>query len=111
MSKVLIIAGQVVAVLLVVLLASFGLDVFASEAPLWQNLVGFLIHSLPLIVLLAILVLSFRWPLAAGIVFLLAALAPFLFLSNALWVNALLAAPAALAGALLVIGSLTRRRA
>ena len=108
MHRYLIIAGQVVAGLSILFIGSFALDVFWAEAPWWQNLLGFAIHSLPTLVLIALLALSWRWPLVSGALFLVVALAPFAFLSNALWVNALLAAPAALAGALLVAGTLLR---
>ena len=108
MYRYLIIAGQVVAGLSILFIGSFALDVFWAESPWWQNLLGFAIHSLPTLVLIALLALSWRWPLVSGALFLVVALAPFVLLSNALWVNALLAAPAALAGALLVAGTLLR---
>ncbi|MBU1176735.1 MAG: hypothetical protein KKH72_15130 [Alphaproteobacteria bacterium] len=110
MRKALIIVGRVVTGGASLFLALFGLDVFASEAPWWQKLLGFAIHSLPAIVLIVVLALSFRWPLAAGIVLLALALAPFALLSNPVWVNAILAAPVALGGALLVAGAFVDRR-
>ena len=110
MGRYLIIAGRIVGVLTAVFIASFAFDVFAMNASLVQMLVGFAIHALPVLLLLVILALSWRWPLVSGLLFLAAALAPFFYLSNAPWVNALLAAPVALTGLLLSIGAVLARR-
>ncbi len=108
MPEILIILGRVFGLAAALFIGVFALDAFSDDASFWQNLVGFLIHLVPTYVLLGILAVSWRWPLAGGVIYLLIALAPLLFLSNALWVNALLAAPPALAGALLVAGALMR---
>ena len=110
MHRYLIIAGQVVVGLSILFIGSLAFDVFWAEAPWWQNLLGFAVHSLPMLVLIVLLALSWRWPLVSGALFFVVALAPFAFLSNALWVNALLVAPVVLAGALLVSGALLARR-
>lgn len=110
MSSLLIIAGRVVGVLGALFLGVFALDAFSADMPWWQNLAGVLIHLLPSLVLVAFLAISWRWPLAGGALFLLAALAPFLFLSNPFWVNALLAAAPFLAGVLIIIGGILARQ-
>ncbi len=109
MSGLLIIAGRVIGLAAALFIGAFALDVFAVTAPWWQKLVGLAIHLIPSAVLVAFLLVSWRWPLAGGVLFLVAALAPFLLLSNTFWVNALLAASPALAGLLLVTGSLLQR--
>ena len=110
MSRILIIAGQVAGVAAALFLSVFALDAAAPDASLWQNLIGLAIHMLPSAVLIAFVLVSWRWPVVGGVLLLIVALAPFVLLSNALWVNALLAVLPALAGLLLVIGGLMARQ-
>jgi len=89
----------------------FALDVFQPGAPLGPALVAFAIHLMPSIFLAGVLLVAWFWPLVGGAMFLGVALVPLLLLSNALWVNAMLAAPFALTGGLfLVCGIAWRRR-
>ena len=110
MSMVFIIAGRVVAIATVLFFGAFALDAFSPDVPLGQNLLGLFIHLLPSLVLLALVAVSWRWPFAGGVLFLIAALAPPFLLSNPFWVNLMLATPPALAGILLVIGGLLIRQ-
>jgi hypothetical protein len=110
MDRVLRVAGRLAGLAAIALLGSFALDMsFAGDAWL-QHLAGLLIHLLPAIVLAACLTLSWWWPRLGGVLFLIAALAPILLLSNPLWVNALLAALPGLAGLLLIAGGFLDRR-
>ncbi len=110
MSGILIIIGRVLGLTAALFIGMFGLDVFFTGAPWWQNLLGFAVHSLPSLVLLAVLLVSWRWPLVGGTLYLLLAIVPFVGLSNPVWVNALLATPLVLAGAFLVAGALVAKR-
>lgn len=81
-------------------LLSFSLDVFGGDSPVFQQLLGFLIHSLPALVLVLALVLAWHFERLGGAIFLVLSMLPFVFLSNVVWVNAMLAAPLVVTGTL-----------
>jgi len=83
-------------------LSLFALDVFEPGAPLTPALLSLVIHLIPSLILVAILVAAWRWPLPGGVLLVAVATMPFVLLSNPLWVNAMLAAPFALTGVLFV---------
>ena len=59
-----------VLIILVCLFAGmFSIDVFEVKAPLGQQLLGFLIHNIPVLVVLLALILTWKRPLIAGAVF------------------------------------------
>lgn len=91
-----------VGVAAIAFLSLFALDVFEPGAPIAAAFVGLAVHLIPSLVLVVILVVAWRWPLAGGLLFLAASMAPFLFLSNRAAVNLMLAAPFALTGLLFV---------
>lgn len=108
MHRILTIAARGVAILGIGILALFALDVFGTGAPPLEIALGLVIHLMPNFILVAVLAVAWRWPLAGGIIYLGFAVVPFVLLSNPVWVNAILAGPFALAGALFVAAALTR---
>lgn len=65
---------RVAAILFIFFLTLFSLDVFGMEGSFWMKLGGFVIHSIPSILLVIALVLAWRWPWVGFGVFMLAAL-------------------------------------
>ncbi|MBI4920812.1 MAG: hypothetical protein HY834_03620 [Devosia nanyangense] len=106
MSRALIIAARLVAILGICFISLFALDVFGSGLSLAEFGVGLVMHLLPSFALIAVLVLAWRWPVAGGLVYLVIALLPFALLGNSFWVNVMLGAPFALAGLLFLAASL-----
>ena len=47
----------------------FALDVFGPGQPVWRQILGFLIHLIPVYVLVIVLVVSWRWEWVGGVVF------------------------------------------
>ena len=45
----------------------FSFDVFGGSDPMWRQFVGFLIHSIPSLLLIILLLFSRKWPLAGAI--------------------------------------------
>jgi len=62
---------RVLAILFILFLSLFALDVFTGEAPLIQELGGFVIHLIPSFALIIVLIISWRKPLIGGIIFIL----------------------------------------
>ncbi len=110
MHKVLTIAARTVAILGIGFLSLFALDVFSLDAPPLEIALGLLIHLIPNFALIAVLAIAWRWPRVGGAIYLVIAALPVLFLSNPFWMNAILAAPFALAGILFIASALSRER-
>lgn len=96
-------APRVIAILGIGFISLFSLDAFSSGVPLSEALPGFAIHMIPSLVLVAILVVAWRFELVGGIAFLLISIVPFVRLSNPVWVNLILAGPFMVAGLLFIV--------
>lgn len=66
---------RILAMCVIGFLLLFSFDVFEGSAPMWAKIGGFLIHSIPSLVLAGLLALSWRRPVAVGWVFVAFALA------------------------------------
>lgn len=67
-------APRVLAILFLVFLALFSLDVFGENYGFWGTIVGLLIHNIPVFVLAIVLWISWKHEIVGGVVFILAAL-------------------------------------
>lgn len=52
----------------------FALDVFGGDKGVWQTIVAFIMHLIPTFLIIALLIISWRWEWLGGIVFILLAL-------------------------------------
>jgi len=77
-------APRIICILAILFVSMFALDAFAPGLTIWQQLGGFLIHLIPSFVLLAFLIVAWKWELVGGIALLVIglALSPFVFLLN-----------------------------
>jgi len=66
---------RVLAMIFIVFLLLFGLDVFSENAPFIRKLVAFFMHSIPSFILLLILFISWKKPLISGSIFILFSIA------------------------------------
>lgn len=71
MKAFLLWAPRALAVLFILVLALFAMDVFSMGADFWATLGGFFIHLIPSLILLVILVLSWRDALLGGLLFII----------------------------------------
>ncbi len=65
---------RIVSIAFICLLAMFSFDVFESGKSASQILVGFLIHNIPVFILLIILGISWKYEIVGGVAFILAGL-------------------------------------
>jgi prolipoprotein diacylglyceryltransferase len=47
----------------------FALDAFSPELTIWQQIGGFLIHLIPSYILLAMLIVAWKWEYSGGVTF------------------------------------------
>ena len=73
---------RILCILFAVFISLFSFDVFGQEAGLWKSLIAFLIHNIPTIVIIAILVLSWKWSWIGGISYIAFGVIYLLWLSN-----------------------------
>ena len=60
---------RVLGILYIIFLVPFTLDAFSPDNSFWENLIGFLIHLVPLAILALSLVLAWRWELVGAVLF------------------------------------------
>lgn len=63
---------RILSIIFIVFLALMSLDVFTEGASFWQILGGLLMHNIPVFILLAVLIISWKYEIVGGIVFILA---------------------------------------
>ena len=75
---------RIFCILAILFVSMFALDAFEPGLTIWQQLGAFFMHLLPSFVLLAFLVLAWKWEYAGGIIFTLIGLglSPFIFNLN-----------------------------
>lgn len=75
---------RIICLLAILFVSMFAFDSFSPELTLLQQLQAFLMHLIPTFVLLAVLLIAWKWEMVGGILFLLIGLglSPFIYLLN-----------------------------
>ena len=68
-------APRILSIIFILFLALMSLDVISSELNFWQIVVGLLMHNIPALVLLVVLLISWKYEIVGGITFILAGMA------------------------------------
>lgn len=102
---------RVLSILLLLFLTLFSFDVFGNGYGFWGTLLAFLMHNIPVFVLLILLIVAWKYEIVGAVVFIIAGLlyiATLFFGGNFQWYMALwalqLSGPAFLIGILFLIG-------
>jgi len=67
-------APRILAILFLLYLAMFSLDIFDANYDFWGTVLGLFMHNIPVLVLLIVLIIAWKYELVGGIVFILAGL-------------------------------------
>ncbi len=65
---------RILSILFILFLALMSLDVFSSELSFWKTLGALFMHNIPALVLLIVLIISWKNEIVGGVVFILAGL-------------------------------------
>ena len=65
---------RILSIIFIFFLALMSLDVFSPELSFWQTLGALFMHNIPALVLLIVLVISWKYEIVGGIAFILAGL-------------------------------------
>ena len=67
-TKALYWTARILCILAILFVSLFSLDSFSSERTFWQNTTAFLMHNIPSFILLAILIIAWKWEKVGGII-------------------------------------------
>lgn len=65
-------APRILSIMFILFLMLFSLDVFAENLSFWEIAFGLFMHNIPALVLLIVLLISWRYEIVGGIAFILA---------------------------------------
>ncbi len=107
---------RILAILFILFLAMFSLDIFEGNYGFWGTILGLFMHNIPALILLIVLIISWKHEIVGGIAFILAGL---LYIASLLmkgfeiymllWVLQI-AGPAFLVGILFLVGWKQKRK-
>ena len=60
---------RVICILAILFVSMFAADAFDPELTIWQQLGAFLMHLIPSFILLALLIVAWKWELIGGVIF------------------------------------------
>ena len=110
-GTVLVRIARILMIAFILFLTMFSLDVFEMEGTLLEKLGGFVMHSIPSLVLVAVLLVSWRKPLVSGVLTLASAAA--LMLRWHLWTGiafATMILPLIVVGILFIVAHFAGRK-
>jgi hypothetical protein len=108
--------------LAILFVSMFAADAFAPGLTIWQQLGGLIIHLIPSFILLALLLLAWKWEYMGGIIFIITGLgmSPLIFILNyernhfsigeSLGVILMITFPFVVAGILFIISHFMKKR-
>ena len=75
---------RILCILAILFISIFAADAFAPGLTIWQQLGAFLMHLIPSFVLIALLIVAWKWEFIGGIIFTVIGLglSPFVFMLN-----------------------------
>jgi hypothetical protein len=75
---------RIFCILAILFISLFAADAFAPGLTIWQQLGAFFIHLIPSFILLALLIVAWKWEFIGGIIFTVIGLglSPFVFMIN-----------------------------
>ncbi len=76
---------RILGILFALFISIFALDAFGEGIPFLDAVVGFLIHLAPTYIVIAVLLIAWKWGLVGGILFILAGLFYIFFANEMHW--------------------------
>ncbi|MBU0597173.1 hypothetical protein KKA94_03365 [Patescibacteria group bacterium] len=105
---------RILSIVFICFLVVFSFDVFEMELSFWQTTGALFMHNLPSLILLAVLIISWKHEIVGAITFILAGLLYILLLLMRGWYHwsglLLIALPAFLIGILFLLGWFKKRK-
>jgi hypothetical protein len=109
-------APRILSIIFILLLMLFSLDVFAENLSFWETALALFMHNIPALILLVLVIISWKHELVGAITFILAGLLYIIWTSSNVSIGTALswslqiAGPAFLIGILFLIGWLNKKK-
>ena len=81
---------RILGILFALFIRIFALDAFCEGIPLLEAVIAFLIHLVPTYIMIAILLIAWKWGVVGGILFILAGASYMVLMHNPQWAAFLL---------------------
>ncbi len=112
---------RIICIIAILFISMFAADAFGPEKTIWQQLGDFLMHLIPSFILIALLIVAWRWEYIGGIIFIVLALglSPFVFMLNysrnhsegmSLWIILTITFPFVVVGILFIISHFMKKK-
>ncbi|MFH1936587.1 MAG: hypothetical protein ABIK52_03365 [Bacteroidota bacterium] len=119
--KILFWSPRILCILAILFVSLFALDAFEPGVSFWKQILAFVIHLIPSFILIAMLIVAWKWELIGGIIIAATGLvfSPFVFIHNyqmnhSVWMSLgiilSLTFPFILVGGLFIISYFLRRK-
>jgi hypothetical protein len=103
---------RILGILFAIFISIFALDAFGEGNPFLEAVVGFLIHLIPTYIVIAVLLIAWKWELVGGILFILVGASYLVWAHILHWTAFLLiGGPPILIGILFIAAHLSSKRA
>lgn len=73
-SELLYWSPRILGIIFIIFLLMFSLDVFGEGLNTWQTIIGLFVHNIPALILLITLIVSWKYEIVGGVVFIFAGL-------------------------------------
>lgn len=109
-------APRILSILFIALLFAFSLDVFSPESGFWEQMLGFFIHNIPSLILLIFLIISWKYEIVGGVVFIAGGLFYIFMISGRVEISTFfiwsltISGPAFLIGILFIINWIKKKK-
>ena len=84
-ERILHLLPRVLAILFIIFVSMFALDVFGMEGSLMQKIGGFLMHLTPAYLLIIVFLIARKWEIAGGVIYVLLSVF-YIFLARGLYI-------------------------
>ncbi len=101
-KKILYWLPRILSIIFILFLMMFSLDIFDLGLDIWGTIVGLFMHNIPALILLIVLIISWKREIVGGIVFILAGGAYIILTRGESW-SLIIAGPAFLIGILFLV--------
>ena len=112
---------RIICILAILFVSLFAADAFAPELTVWQQIGAFVMHLIPSFILLAFLIVAWKWEYIGGIIFIIIGLglSPLVFMHNykmndSIWMSlgiiAAITIPFAIVGILFIISHFLKKK-
>lgn len=68
-GKIIYWTPRILSICSVIFLSLFSLDAFSGDSPVWEKLLGLLIHLVPVFILIGVVILAWKHELVGGILY------------------------------------------